>query len=82
LPPEVVNSILDLGVNQAALTHLSSGDLALVEVTQAYPNPKAATHPISANAISGLWVQIELAQYLANQQDQATVKINQAIFKN
>ena len=82
LPPEIVNSILDLGVNQATLTRLPNGDLTLVEVTQAYPNPKAATHPVPANAISGLWVQIELSQYLASQQDQAKVKINQAIFKN
>ncbi len=81
LPAAVINAALSMGVNQAAAIPVANGIVMVIEVTNVYPNPKAAKNPISAEALQGLWTQIELSQYLAYLQAQAKVNINQALFK-
>lgn len=81
LAPNILNAALTMGVNQAASIPTSNSSYTLLEVTKAYPNPAANKNAIPAQAIAGLWTQIEMAQYLQSIEDQAKVKINQALFK-
>ncbi len=79
LPQNVVNTLLGLGVNQAASIS-ENGTYTIVEVMRAYPNPQKSVN-VPPQAITGLWTQIEMGQYLAYLQDGANVKINQTLFK-
>lgn len=81
LPPALLHGVLSMGIGQGNAVPLSGSTLAIVTVNKVYPNTKAAGNAINAQAISGLWTQIEMAQFMANLQESAKVKINQALLK-
>ena len=61
---------------------MSPTSYVIVAVNKVYPNAQSAGNTsINTQAIAGLWTQIEISQFVAGLQDQAKVKINQALFK-
>lgn len=82
LPAAIGQTVAGLGTGQSTAVAVSPTSYVIVAVNKVYPNPQSAGNTsINTQAIAGLWTQIEISQFVAGLQDQAKVKINQALFK-